>query len=42
MYEAKEKLFRLLRAHVCLRSFWPDICIGVYVCVLEADYFITF
>jgi len=30
MYEAKEKLFKLLKAHVCLGGFWPDI---LYLCV---------
>jgi len=33
MYEAKEKLFKLLQAHVCFGSFWPDFCICVYVCL---------
>ena len=33
MYEAKEKLFKLLKAHMCFGSFWPDICICVYVSI---------
>ena len=37
MYEAKEKLFKLLKAHMCFGSFWPDIYICVYVCVFQAD-----
>ena len=33
MCEAKEKLFKLLKAHVFFGSFWLDICICVYMCV---------
>ena len=33
MCEAEEKLFKLLKAHVCFGSFWLDICICVYMCV---------